>query len=135
MRLSVGLVFLIGQVAALRSPLQVAALRSPLQTAVLRYPLPVFRAARARVAVMQLATDGDAEVDTGPDGEVLITLSSLDAEGRKMIDEALELRNKERILAGQQRYSDVGTMVRIHAPYPCSPGTQRLTCMNALSSP
>ena len=88
------------------------------QVAALRAPMPMLRGAALRVhavPVMQFATDSDAEIETGPDGEVLIALSSLDSDGRKMIDEALELRNRERILAGQTRYDDVDAMVRARA--------------------
>eukprot|EP00325_Prymnesiales_sp_UTEX-LB-985_P029622 CAMPEP_0174719822 /NCGR_PEP_ID=MMETSP1094-20130205/32064_1 /TAXON_ID=156173 /ORGANISM="Chrysochromulina brevifilum, Strain UTEX LB 985" /LENGTH=171 /DNA_ID=CAMNT_0015920199 /DNA_START=15 /DNA_END=530 /DNA_ORIENTATION=- len=64
-----------------------------------------------------MLTADDATAKAPLDDMRLATLASLDAAGRAAVDEALDLRNRERILSGLPTYPDVEAMVEAYKEF------------------
>lgn len=81
-------------------------------------PLPRIAASQPRrVAMTEGAEAAEGASSEEADGKRLITLASLDDGANQMIDDALALRNRERILSGLPKYETVEEMVQAYAEY------------------
>ena len=71
-----------------------------------------------RPARMMMSDDGVMEVSAeGGEGKALITLASISGDYRRSIEGALEVRNKERLLSGLEKYDSVQAMIDAYVEF------------------